>query len=88
MPQLSNAYLPKLFNVDGNVILVKLLQSSKADEPILVTPFGITILVKLLQPEKAYEPMLVTPLPETVEGSFVSLGREKEVRITRAFLSG
>ena len=32
-----------------NVTLVKLLQPSKASEPMVVTLSGITILVKLLQ---------------------------------------
>ena len=40
------------FNVaptNGSIILVKLLQPSNADEPILMTLFGITIRVKLSQ---------------------------------------
>ena len=42
------------------VIEVKLLQYSKAEEPILVTPSGIVIEVKLSQPEKAKSPIIVT----------------------------
>ena len=44
-----------------NIISRKLLQSSNAELPILVTPSGIVMLVKLLQPEKALYPMDVTP---------------------------
>ena len=44
---------------NGNVILVKLLQSLKALSPILVTLFGITILVKPVRPEKALLLILV-----------------------------
>jgi len=35
------------------VTLVKLLQFSNAELPILVTPSGMVTLVKLLQPENA-----------------------------------
>ena len=42
-------------------MLVKLLQSEKAYDPILVTLFEISMLVKVLQSEKAYASMLITP---------------------------
>ena len=42
------------------MILVKLVQPSNAQSPILVTLFGIVILVKLVQPLNADSPILVT----------------------------
>ena len=44
------------------MILVRFIQSKKAIESILVTPFGIVTSVRLEQPLKAYHPMLVTLL--------------------------
>ena len=41
-------------------MVVKLLQSSNAEFPILVTPSGIVMLVKLVQFLNADSPMLVT----------------------------
>ena len=40
--------------------VVKLLQFSKALEPMSVTELGISIEVKLLQPKNARSPMFVT----------------------------
>ena len=41
--------LPRYFAL-SYTLYVKLLQSSKADEPMVVTLSGITMLVKLVQP--------------------------------------
>ena len=46
----------------ATLMLVKLLQSSNAASPMLVTLDGISTLVRLLQPKQASSPMLVTPL--------------------------
>ena len=46
--------------IKGNVILVTLVQSLNAPNPILVTLVGISMLVKPVQPENAEEPILVT----------------------------
>ena len=56
-------------------MLVKLLQSEKAQIPILVKVLGNSILVKLLQPWKAYHPILVTGysfIDETIVTSTIS----------------
>ena len=45
----------------GISMLVKALQSWKAQSPMLVTLLGISMLVKALQHSKAPSPMLVTP---------------------------
>jgi hypothetical protein len=45
----------------GMLMLVKELQSLKAEYPMLVTPCGMLMLVKELQPLKVESPMLVTP---------------------------
>jgi hypothetical protein len=45
----------------GIVMLVKPVQPSKANDPMLVTLEGIVMLVNPVQPEKASPPMLVTP---------------------------
>ena len=59
----SNALLPNVGGVVAlTVILVRLVQSEKAQLPILVTPLGISILVRLVQYWKALSPILVTPL--------------------------
>lgn len=49
-----------LFILSGIVMLVSILQPSKAPSPMLVTPLPIVTLVSPEQPEKAEEPMLVT----------------------------
>ena len=49
-----------LVTLSGIVILVKLLQPSNAQSPILVTLLGIVTLVKLVQPSNAQLPILVT----------------------------
>ena len=46
--------------LSGIVMLVRLLQSSKAQSLMLVTLLGIVMLVRLL-PRKAYLQMPVTP---------------------------
>jgi len=46
--------------VVSTVIVVRLVQPEKAEQPILVTPFPIVTLVRLVQLIKAELPMLVT----------------------------
>ena len=45
--------------MNGNVMLVKLVQPMKAESPMLVTESGIVMLVSPIQPEKAKSQMLV-----------------------------
>jgi len=52
----------------GVAIPVRLLQSSNAVYPILVSPSGISILVRLLHCQNALAPMLVTGHPSIVLG--------------------
>lgn len=46
----------------GMVMLVRPVQSQKAQSPMLVTPLGMVMLTRPVQPEKASTPMFVTPL--------------------------
>ena len=62
-----------LVTLAGISILVKLLQSWKADVPMLVTLLGIVMLVKLLQPLKADELICVMPVGITRSVTFVPL---------------
>ena len=59
-----------------NVTLVRLLQSSNARSPMLVTLLGIVILVHPLQPRNAesaivFVPILILYVPERVERAII-----------------
>ena len=45
-----------------HTMLVRLLQSTKAPSPILVTELGMIMLFSLMHPSKALSPILVTEL--------------------------
>ena len=47
----------------GMLIVVRLVQSEKANSPIVVTELGMLIVVRLVQPEKALFPIVVTEFP-------------------------
>lgn len=51
----------------GMLTLSRLVQSSKASSPILVTPLGMVTEVRLEQPENAKIPTVVTPLGMVTE---------------------
>ena len=57
-----------LSTLSGIVTLVRLVQSSNAQEPMLVTLSGIVTLVRLEQLSNAYSPMLVTGILLIVSG--------------------
>ena len=50
-----------LVTLSGIVMLIRLVQPSKAQFPMLVTLSGIVMLVRLVQPEKTETPILTTP---------------------------
>ena len=58
----------------GMTMLVRLLQSWKAQPPMLVTLSGMVMLVRLLQSLKAPSPILVTPSGMHISVSSPSLG--------------
>ena len=65
VPALLNTLLldEKLFtSIAFQFISVKLVHPSKAETPMLITPFPMVTDIKPLQPSKARPPMLVTLL--------------------------
>ena len=63
LEQPENAYHPMVVTPLPILMLLRLVQSEKAEAPIVVTLSGIVTAVSLEQPENAYHPMVVTPLP-------------------------